>query len=503
MNGISKQEIINKLLEYSWRAFGNTAPNPPVAALLVKNGGLLGTAHTQPNRGPHAEAQLLENLARERGAEYLAGGDLYVTLEPCAHFGKNPPCAPLAGRFKLNRVHYVFADPNPLVDGRGHLRIQADGVSVEQQVAWQKELLAPLEAFFHATRTGRARFWLKSAQTLDGYMTDKAGRSQWLTGNASRRVVQRLRLKADAILAGAGTLLADRPRLNVRGELGLDKGELWQPHFNKEVGRMDQPAWAPLWAPTGPETAGGENWSAFAGHEQSPARFFLLERWPTSMRSLAHALEPALGSSPLLIKSGADGKKGPHRPGFASEPVVLLLPPDAPQVRYQEVATELEQATGQNWKFVTGWRELSDGANGIMAWPARPESVPGVEGPVVGARELAGWFYSQGFLSVMVEGGPGLFRRLLPELDSGSWWFRFQAPRILGGGKTGFGSGPGFDGHELEIAPWLERHGWCFLKNEKHPGVKNPGEETGAAEGPRAGADTLEVWRVGPDSRKG
>lgn len=188
------------------RARDLTAPNPMVGCVLVRDGRLLAEGWTQPAGGQHAEAMALARTADARGAT------AYVTLEPCAHTGRTPPCADALLAAGVTRVVVATADPHALAAG-GAQRLRAAGVEVVEGVleAWAVRQLAP---FLTSMTRGRPLLTLKLAQTLDGRLS--APTSRWVTGPASRRAVHRLRSRVDAVLVGSGTVLADDPRLDVR-----------------------------------------------------------------------------------------------------------------------------------------------------------------------------------------------------------------------------------------------------------------------------------------------
>ncbi len=192
------------------RGLGRTCPNPPVGAVLVKGGRVVARGHHARAGGPHAEVVALRAAgARARGA------DLYTTLEPCDHFGKTPPCSRAILEAGVRRVFVGSRDPNPLVKGRGVRRLRRAGVEVAQDVARPAcdALIAPWLRFIE---TGRPFVTLKAAVTLDGKIATAAGDARWVTGEAARREVHRLRDRVDAVLVGAGTARQDDPLLNTR-----------------------------------------------------------------------------------------------------------------------------------------------------------------------------------------------------------------------------------------------------------------------------------------------
>ncbi|MDA8149223.1 MAG: bifunctional diaminohydroxyphosphoribosylaminopyrimidine deaminase/5-amino-6-(5-phosphoribosylamino)uracil reductase RibD [Actinomycetota bacterium] len=197
---------------------GRTSPNPWVGAVVVPGGGsdLGGPSFvgvTAPPGGPHAEITALER-AREARID-LTSATLYVTLEPCSHTGRTPPCVDAIVAAHLPRVVVGIGDPDPRVDGRGIAALRAAGVEVTTGVraAQVADQLAPYLAH---RRTGRPFVVLKLAATLDGRTAAPDGSSRWITGPAARLDVHRLRSRSDAILVGAGTVRADDPALTVR-----------------------------------------------------------------------------------------------------------------------------------------------------------------------------------------------------------------------------------------------------------------------------------------------
>ncbi len=186
-------------------------PNPRVGAVLVSaTGATVGEgAHVRAGDA-HAEV-----LAVEQAGSDAMGGTMYVTLEPCAHHGRTPPCADVLIAAGVARVVVAVGDPDGRVSGRGVARLRAAGVEVETDVLPDEaEELDP--GYFHHRRTGRPLVTLKLAATLDGQAAAADGTSQWITGRAAREDGHRLRARSDAVMVGAGTLRVDDPRLDVR-----------------------------------------------------------------------------------------------------------------------------------------------------------------------------------------------------------------------------------------------------------------------------------------------
>ena len=192
------------------RGQGRTWPNPAVGAVVVRDGVIVGRGWTQPGGRPHAEPEALL-----RAGEAARGATLYVTLEPCSHFGKSPPCADAVIAAGIKRVVAAIEDPNPEVAGQGHARLRAAGVQVDVG------LCAAEAAFDHAghfrrIRDKRPHVILKLAVSPDGKIGAAGGKPVAITGEAARNRVHLLRAQSDAILVGIGTVLADDPLLTCR-----------------------------------------------------------------------------------------------------------------------------------------------------------------------------------------------------------------------------------------------------------------------------------------------
>ncbi|HEY4724432.1 MAG TPA: bifunctional diaminohydroxyphosphoribosylaminopyrimidine deaminase/5-amino-6-(5-phosphoribosylamino)uracil reductase RibD [Actinomycetota bacterium] len=189
---------------------GTASPNPMVGAVLVRDGRVVGEGFHRAAGLAHAEA-----VALAAAAELAAGATCYVTLEPCAHHGRTPPCADALVAAGVARVVAAVPDPDPRVGGAGLARLRAAGVRVE--VGTGAEAAAEQNAaYLTHRRLGRPRITLKAAASLDGKVAAPDGTSQWITGPAARADAHRLRAEADAVCVGAGTALADDPRLTVR-----------------------------------------------------------------------------------------------------------------------------------------------------------------------------------------------------------------------------------------------------------------------------------------------
>lgn len=196
------------------RGLGRVWPNPAVGCVIVKDGLIVGRGQTADGGRPHAEARA---LAQAGDAAY--GATVYVTLEPCAHHGKTPPCADALIQAGVARVVVATGDPHPKVSGKGFDMLSAAGVQVDTGVL-QDQAQRDNAGFLLTQTQGRPLVTLKMAGTLDGRIATASGESQWITGPAARRAVHMMRARHDAVMVGAGTVRADDPSLTVRG-LGI------------------------------------------------------------------------------------------------------------------------------------------------------------------------------------------------------------------------------------------------------------------------------------------
>ena len=194
-------------LDLAERGRGETNPNPMVGCVVVKDDRVVGEAWHRRAGGPHAEV-----LALERAGDKARGATLYVNLEPCAHQGRTPPCAPRLAASGLRRVVAAVRDPNPAVDGRGLALLRRAGVTVTAGVMESDALLLN-EPFLVAARRRRPFVLLKAALTLDGRIATRTGDSKWITSPAQRSEARRMRRRHDGVAVGIGTVLSDDPLL--------------------------------------------------------------------------------------------------------------------------------------------------------------------------------------------------------------------------------------------------------------------------------------------------
>ena len=203
-------DYMARALQLALRAVGRVSPNPPVGAVVVKDGAVVGEGFTQPPGEAHAEVMAL----RDAG-EAAAGAELYVTLEPCPHHGHTPPCTDTIIQAGVSRVHVAALDPNPATDKGGVTALEAAGIGVVLRDS-SADAQALIEAFAKHITTGLPFVVAKFAMSLDGKIATGTGDSRWISNEASRRYAHTLRAQADAVMVGVGTAIADDPRLTVR-----------------------------------------------------------------------------------------------------------------------------------------------------------------------------------------------------------------------------------------------------------------------------------------------
>ena len=206
------EQYMQRALDLAALALGRTSPNPVVGAVIVKDGVIVGEGYHQQAGTPHAEIHALH-----QAGDNARGADIYVTLEPCSHYGKTPPCVNALIEAGIKRVVVAVLDPNPLVSGKGIDILKQAGLQTQVGVLEQAARRLN-EAFFKYIITQRPWLALKTAMTMDGKIATCQGNSRWITGPEARRYVHSLRNQYDAIMVGIGTVLADDPLLNTRLE---------------------------------------------------------------------------------------------------------------------------------------------------------------------------------------------------------------------------------------------------------------------------------------------
>jgi diaminohydroxyphosphoribosylaminopyrimidine deaminase/5-amino-6-(5-phosphoribosylamino)uracil reductase len=203
-------EYMEQALSLAKLALGQSSPNPAVGAVVVNNDTVVGQGYTQPAGSYHAEIMALQQ-AREKAR----GGALYVTLEPCCHYGRTPPCTQAIIEAGIAEVYMATLDANPLVCGRGKEELEKEGIAVHvgEHEAEAREIV---EAYTKFITTGRPFVTAKFAASLDGKIATRSGDSRWVSSEESRKYVHYLRYINDAIMAGANTILMDDPQLTTR-----------------------------------------------------------------------------------------------------------------------------------------------------------------------------------------------------------------------------------------------------------------------------------------------
>ena len=295
--------LLERALELAERGRGTTAPNPVVGAVVARDGEVVGEGWHERPGGPHAEI-----VALEAAGEGARGATLYVTLEPCAHHGRTPPCADAVAAAGVTRVLAAVGDPDPRTDGDGFERLRAAGIAVEladAELEWRARVQN--EGFRTWAALGRPFVLCKLAVTLDGRVTVPGAR--WVSGEASRRRVHELRARMDAVAVGLGTVRADAPSLTAR-----DVGAERQPR-RLAFGRGTLPDGSELELRTGPL----EEELARLGDEG--VQTLLLEGGPTLATAfLAGGLVDRL----VLFVAPTIAGAGPRFPGELPEPLRLL-----------------------------------------------------------------------------------------------------------------------------------------------------------------------------------
>lgn len=214
-----EEKYMRRAIELAKKGSGHVNPNPLVGAVIVRDGEIIGEGYHECYGQLHAERNAIAN-AKKRGNS-LEGSTIYVTLEPCCHYGKTPPCTEAIIEEKIAKVVVGSDDPNPLVSGKGFQMLREKGIEVIPHFL-KEECDAINHVFFHYIRTGTPYVAMKYAMTMDGKIACYTGDSKWVTGEKSRAHVQTLRNHYKGIMAGIGTVLADDPMLNCRIEGGRD-----------------------------------------------------------------------------------------------------------------------------------------------------------------------------------------------------------------------------------------------------------------------------------------
>lgn len=212
------EKYMRMAMELAKQGSGRVNPNPLVGAVIVKDGQVIGRGYHTRYGSLHAEREAFASLKKPEEAE---GADLYVTLEPCCHYGKQPPCTEAVVEHGIRRVFVGSADPNPLVAGKGIAFLRDRGIEVYEHVL-QNECDKLNEIFFYYIQKKRPYVIMKYAMTMDGKIATFSGKSRWITGEAARKRVHADRKRCAGIMVGIGTVLMDDPMLNCRLEDGVD-----------------------------------------------------------------------------------------------------------------------------------------------------------------------------------------------------------------------------------------------------------------------------------------
>ena len=210
-----RMTYMGQAIDLARRALGTTSPNPAVGAVLVKDGAIIGQGSTRPPGQAHAEI-----VALEEAREDARGASLYVTLEPCCHWGRTPPCTRAVIEAGVAEVVAAFMDPNPVVAGNGMAELRNAGVTavaLPDDAPEREQARELYEGFAKHVTTGMPFATAKFAMSLDGKIATRTGDSKWVTGPDARALVQRMRRETDAVMVGANTVLADDPQLTARG----------------------------------------------------------------------------------------------------------------------------------------------------------------------------------------------------------------------------------------------------------------------------------------------
>jgi len=312
---------MRRALKLARKGEGSVSPNPMVGAVIVKDGRIIGEGYHECCGDHHAEINAIR-----KATESIAGATFYVTLEPCSHQGRTPPCVKSLIAGKPARVVIGTTDPNPLVSGRGIKALKKSGIAVTVGVL--EEACQDLnEVFFKFISTGLPFVTLKYAQTLDGRIATATGHSHWISSPPSLRLAHALRATHDAILVGAGTVLADDPELTVRLVKGKNPlrivldGNLCMPLTAKILRHQEQ---AQTLVATSPD-APADKFAAL--HEMGIETLCVDEATPgrINLKKLLRALGDRLIAS-LLIEGGAGVITAILKEGLADRLVVVVAP---------------------------------------------------------------------------------------------------------------------------------------------------------------------------------
>lgn len=312
--------FMGQALKLARQGLGRSSPNPAVGAVVVKDGKIVGRGFHALAGTPHGEA-----LAMEDAGENARGATLYVTLEPCHHLGRTPPCTGAVLKAGIARVCFGASDPNPRVPGGGGEYLASQGVAVVPGVL-QAECEEEHRFFFHHVTTGRPYIVLKTAATLDGHTATRGGESRWITGEDSRKEVHRQRNWLDAVCVGIGTALADDPQLTCRVIGGRDPVRVVVDtglRLSPGARVLDPAAGAHCLVACGPRVAAKRR----AALEKAGAEVLSLPRGPGGVDLWALVTELGKrGVTSLLLEGGADLAWGFASQGLLDEVMYFFAP---------------------------------------------------------------------------------------------------------------------------------------------------------------------------------
>jgi len=317
-------ELMGLALDHGLTAWPRSVPNPWVGCVVVRDGEVVGAGATRPPGGPHAEVEALAHAgARARGAT------VFVSLEPCSHHGRTPPCVDAIVAAGVTRVVVAIGDPDPLVSGAGVAALRAHGVEVDVGVGAERAE-RDLSAYLVHRREGRAAALVKLAASVDGRIAAADGSSRWITGSMARADVHRLRAESQAVVVGAGTALADLPSLTVRDAPVPDAGQPLRVLLDAR-GRV--PASGPLFdaalAPTLVLTTATAPDDAVAAWLAAGAKVTQLPEAPDGTGVDLHAVLVHLGGLGVLqalVEGGATLAGGFVAAGLADRLVAYVAP---------------------------------------------------------------------------------------------------------------------------------------------------------------------------------
>lgn len=332
---------------------GRTSPNPMVGAVVVKDGRIVAEGYHRRAGEPHAEAAALDEAGDE-----ARGATLYVTLEPCCHYGRTPPCTKAIISAGVSSVVAAMRDPNPLVSGKGLAELEAAGIGTD--VGLLQEQARKLNEVYVKFVTTRLPFvTLKLAMTLDGKIATRTGDSRWVSCEQSRRMVHRLRERSDAVMVGVGTVLADDPELNAR-----NGKRITYPTRVIVDSQGRTPATARVLLQPAGETVVAVTDAAPAGRvrklEEAGARILPVEE-RGSLVSLPHLMQKLgeIGITSVLIEGGGSIAASALAAGIVDKVIVFVAPKivggesartpvEGPGVETMDDALQLERLTVRN-----------------------------------------------------------------------------------------------------------------------------------------------------------